>query len=129
MSIHPPSLTLPRSATSAGAFDVMRIRADFPILSREVHGQPLIYFDNAATTQKPQAVLDALMHYYSSDNANIHRAVHLLSAGHPRLRGSASESVPFSRCRRAARNYFCSRRHRRNQPRRSKLGPGQSPRR
>ncbi len=78
MSIHPASLTRPRSAPSGG-FDVMRVRADFPILSREVHGQPLVYFDNAATTQKPQAVLDALAHYYSNDNANIHRAVHLLS--------------------------------------------------
>jgi cysteine desulfurase/selenocysteine lyase len=57
---------------------VLRIREDFPILRREVHGQPLVYFDNAATTQKPQAVLDALQHYYTHDNANIHRAVHLL---------------------------------------------------
>jgi cysteine desulfurase/selenocysteine lyase len=65
--------------STAGGFDVMRVREDVPILSREVHGQPLVYFDNAATTQKPQAVLDALQHYYSHDNANIHRAVHLLS--------------------------------------------------
>jgi cysteine desulfurase/selenocysteine lyase len=79
MSLHPPSLTLPRSVAPSGGFDVMRVRADFPILSREVHGQPLIYLDNAATTQKPQAILDALMHYYGNDNANIHRAVHLLS--------------------------------------------------
>lgn len=57
----------------------MRVREDFPILSREVHGQPLVYLDNAATTQKPQAVLYALSHYYSNDNANIHRAVHQLS--------------------------------------------------
>jgi cysteine desulfurase/selenocysteine lyase len=70
---------MPRSAVSSGGFDVMRVRKDFPILSREVHGQPLIYFDNAATTQKPQAVLDALLQYYTNDNANIHRAVHLLS--------------------------------------------------
>jgi cysteine desulfurase/selenocysteine lyase len=55
------------------------IRADFPILDQKVHGQPLIYFDNAATTQKPRAVLDALRHYYEHDNANVHRGIHELS--------------------------------------------------
>jgi cysteine desulfurase/selenocysteine lyase len=59
--------------------DVQRLRDDFPILRQKVHGKPLVYLDNAATTQKPRAVLDALQHYYTSDNANIHRAVHLLS--------------------------------------------------
>jgi cysteine desulfurase/selenocysteine lyase len=68
-----------RIPESTGGFDVKRFRDDFPILSREIHGQPLIYLDNAATTQKPQVVLDALSHYYRYDNANIHRAVHLLS--------------------------------------------------
>ncbi len=63
---------------SAG-FDLRKVRADFPILSREIHGRPLVYLDNAATTQKPQAVIDAMSHYYASDNANIHRGVHLLS--------------------------------------------------
>jgi len=60
-------------------FDVDRIREDFPILREKVHGKPLVYLDNAATTQKPRAVLDALMDYYSHYNANVHRAVHLLS--------------------------------------------------
>ena len=60
-------------------FDVQRIRADFPILGEVVHGKPLVYLDNANTTQKPQQVLDALDHYYRHDNANIHRATHLLS--------------------------------------------------
>ncbi|MGB3617806.1 MAG: aminotransferase class V-fold PLP-dependent enzyme, partial [Catalinimonas sp.] len=60
-------------------FDVERIRADFPILHQEVNGRPLVYFDNAATTQKPQAVIDALVHYYTHDNANIHRGVHTLA--------------------------------------------------
>jgi cysteine desulfurase/selenocysteine lyase len=55
------------------------LRADFPILYQKVHGQPLIYFDNAATTQKPRAVLDALRHYYEHDNANVHRGIHELS--------------------------------------------------
>jgi cysteine desulfurase/selenocysteine lyase len=59
--------------------DWSALRADFPILDQKVHGQPLIYFDNAATTQKPRAVLDALRHYYEHDNANVHRGIHELS--------------------------------------------------
>ncbi|MGF1517038.1 MAG: SufS family cysteine desulfurase [Nodosilinea sp.] len=57
-----------------------KVRADFPILHQEVNGHPLVYLDNAATSQKPQAVIDALSHYYQSDNANVHRGVHNLSA-------------------------------------------------
>ena len=60
--------------------DVARIRADFPILARTVHGKPLVYLDNAATTQKPQAVLDAIARYFKETNANVHRGVHELSA-------------------------------------------------
>jgi len=60
-------------------FDIEKIRADFPILSREVNGKPLIYFDNAATSQTPQVVIDAIVDYYSGYNANIHRGVHTLS--------------------------------------------------
>ncbi len=56
------------------------VRDDFPILHQEVHGKPLIYFDNAATSQKPKAVLDALLNYYQRDNANVHRGIHTLSA-------------------------------------------------
>ncbi len=59
-------------------FDVQAIRRDFPILGRQVHGKPLVYLDNAATTQKPRAVIDALVHYYENQNANIHRAIHTL---------------------------------------------------
>jgi cysteine desulfurase/selenocysteine lyase len=59
--------------------DWSTLRADFPILHQNVHGQPLIYFDNAATTQKPRVVLDALRHYYECDNANVHRGIHELS--------------------------------------------------
>src|SRR5215203_5893040 len=54
-------------------------RKDFPILDRNVHGQPLVYFDNAATTQKPRAVLERVRHYYEHDNANVHRGIHELS--------------------------------------------------
>ncbi|HEY0457257.1 MAG TPA: cysteine desulfurase [Verrucomicrobiae bacterium] len=61
------------------AVDWGALRADFPILDQKVHGQPLIYFDNAATTQKPRAVLEALQHYYTRDNANVHRGIHELS--------------------------------------------------
>jgi cysteine desulfurase/selenocysteine lyase len=61
-------------------YDVMRLRADFPILSRTINGKPLAYLDNAATTQKPQAVLDAITSYYTDINANVHRGVHELSA-------------------------------------------------
>jgi cysteine desulfurase/selenocysteine lyase len=56
------------------------VRADFPILAQTVNGHPLVYFDNAATSQKPRAVLEALHHYYEYDNANVHRGVHALSA-------------------------------------------------
>jgi len=61
------------------AFDVARIRDDFPILKQKVHGKPLVYFDNGATSQKPQAVIDAIARYYAAENSNIHRGVHLLS--------------------------------------------------
>ncbi|MBF2029121.1 MAG: SufS family cysteine desulfurase [Oscillatoriales cyanobacterium C42_A2020_001] len=57
-----------------------KVRADFPILHQEIHGKPLVYLDNAATSQKPIAVLEALKHYYENDNANVHRGVHTLSS-------------------------------------------------
>ena len=60
-------------------FDIQKIRADFPILSQKVNGKPLVYFDNGATSQKPQVVIDAIEKYYSEYNANIHRGVHTLS--------------------------------------------------
>jgi cysteine desulfurase/selenocysteine lyase len=61
------------------ALDVRRIREDFPILARKVHGKPLAYLDNAATTQKPRAVIDRIVHYYAEENSNVHRGVHHLS--------------------------------------------------
>ncbi|MBA6413381.1 SufS family cysteine desulfurase [Parahaliea sp. F7430] len=60
-------------------FDAEAIRADFPILQQEVNGHPLVYLDNAATTQKPEAVIEAISHYYRCDNANVHRGAHALS--------------------------------------------------
>jgi cysteine desulfurase/selenocysteine lyase len=67
------------SVTDPHSYNVERIRADFPILHQNVHGHPLVYLDNAATTQKPRQVIDAITHYYEHDNANIHRGVHALS--------------------------------------------------
>ncbi|MFZ2855281.1 MAG: cysteine desulfurase [Rhodocyclaceae bacterium] len=61
------------------AFDVTRLRGDFPILARRVHGKPLVYLDNAATSQKPRCVIDAEARYYAETNANIHRGIHCLS--------------------------------------------------
>src|SRR5215217_3248701 len=73
----------PSAATAAKdartSFDVEEVRRDFPILSERVHGKPLVYLDSANTSQKPQAVLDAMDDYYRHANANIHRATHLLS--------------------------------------------------
>jgi cysteine desulfurase/selenocysteine lyase len=70
---------LARPAPAAGGYDVARLRREFPILAQQVRGRPLVYLDNAATTQKPRAVLEALRRYYEEDNANVHRGVHLLS--------------------------------------------------
>jgi cysteine desulfurase/selenocysteine lyase len=67
------------TATATPALDVERLRADFPILSQRVRGKPLVYLDNAATSQKPRAVIEAVSRFYSTENANIHRGVHFLS--------------------------------------------------
>ena len=78
------------------------VRADFPILRQQVHGKPLVYLDNAATTQKPRAVIDAIVGYYTDDNANVHRGVHMLSergdrgATKARARKCARSSTPPS---------------------------------
>ncbi|HIG78468.1 MAG TPA: aminotransferase class V-fold PLP-dependent enzyme, partial [Cycloclasticus sp.] len=63
----------------AVTYDVERIRQDFPVLHQEIRGKQLVYLDNAATSQKPKAVIDSIVHYYENDNANIHRGVHTLS--------------------------------------------------
>ncbi len=80
-------------AGTRSAFDVGAIRGDFPALQQEVHGRPLAYLDNAATTQKPQAVIDAIVGYYSHDNANVHRGVHLLSERATSAYEAARETV------------------------------------
>jgi len=69
----------PIAGTNIPGYDVEKIRRDFPILQQQVHGHPLVYLDNAATSQKPRAVIDAISRYYERGNANIHRGVHYLS--------------------------------------------------
>jgi cysteine desulfurase/selenocysteine lyase len=97
------------SGTAPAVFDLQRVRADFPILSRTVNGKPLVYLDNAATTQKPTVVLDAIASYYTEINANVHRGVHELSqratdayeAARERVRGyfnaASTREVIFTR--------------------------------
>ncbi|PWB82330.1 MAG: segregation protein B [Methylocystaceae bacterium] len=70
----------PNAGPAAHPFDPYRIKRDFPILQQHVHGKPLIWLDNAATTQKPQSVIDRLTHFYEYENSNIHRAAHALAA-------------------------------------------------
>jgi cysteine desulfurase/selenocysteine lyase len=81
------------SPTIASAFDVQKVRRDFPILQQLVHGKALVYLDNAATTQKPQAVIEAMVRSYAEENANIHRGVHLLSERATRGYEEAREKV------------------------------------
>ena len=83
--------------STANSIDWAKLRQDFPILDQQVHGKPLIYFDNAATSQKPRVVLDALRHYYERDNANVHRGIHELSnratAGYEAARTRAAKFI------------------------------------
>ena len=73
------SITGPGTKLSGREFDVATVRADFPILSRKINDHPLVYLDNAATTQKPRQVIDAISNYYEQTNSNVHRGVHTLS--------------------------------------------------
>ena len=88
----------PREIQSASSsYDVQKIRQDFPILHQKVHGKPLVYLDNAATTQKPLAVIEVLEDYYRQDNSNIHRGVHALSErateGYEKVRVAAQKFI------------------------------------
>jgi len=101
-------------------FDVQAIRQDFPILGRQVHGKPLVYLDNAATTQKPRTVIEALVHFYEHQNANIHRAIHTLgeeaTAAYEETRAKVSrfinaprpENIVFTRSTTEALNLVAS---------------------
>lgn len=81
------------SVETRTAFDPYRVKRDFPILQQQVHGKPLIWLDNAATTQKPQSVIDRLSHFYEYENSNIHRAAHALAARSTDAYEAAREKV------------------------------------
>jgi cysteine desulfurase/selenocysteine lyase len=85
------------TAAGAAALDTERVRADFPALHQEAHGRPLVYLDNAATTQKPRAVIDAVTDFYEHDCSNVHRGVHLLSQ---------RATVAYEQARTAVRNHI-----------------------
>src|SRR5438132_8344587 len=80
-------------AVKNGTYDVERIRADFPILSMQVYGKPLVYLDNAASAQKPKAVLDRIQHAYTSEYANVHRGLHYLANAATEAYEGAREKV------------------------------------
>jgi cysteine desulfurase/selenocysteine lyase len=84
---------LTKESDFAGGYDVERIRADFPILFREVYGKPLVYLDNGASAQKPQAVIDAIEHVYKMEYANVHRGLHYLSNAATAKYENARETV------------------------------------
>ena len=81
------------AAQAARGLDIQKIRADFPILAERVNGRKLVYLDNAATSQKPRAVIDAIVHYYEHLNANVHRGVHTLSVRATEAHDAARETV------------------------------------
>jgi len=88
-----PSVEAASAQPTRQLFDPYRVKKDFPILQQQVHGKPLIWLDNAATTQKPQAVIDRLSHFYEYENSNIHRAAHALAARSTDAYESAREKV------------------------------------
>lgn len=88
-----PNASAPVPVAPLSAFDVEGVRRDFPALNQRVNGHPLIYLDNAATTHKPQAVLDATSQFYGRDNSNIHRAAHVLAERSTKLFEAAREKV------------------------------------
>ena len=99
------------------AFDVARVRADFPILNLSFEGKPLVYLDNAASSQMPQQVIDRLVRYQTTQHANIHRAVHYaVRDRHRRIRRGAAQARALHQCARRARGDFHQRHHRSDQP-------------
>ena len=98
----------------AAAFNVLRVREDFPILRELVHGKPLVYLDSAATSQKPQAVIDAMSRFFLKENANVHRGVHYLSErATDEFEGARATVQRFLNAKRRTRNHLRPRRRRR----------------
>ena len=118
------SVAGPAAAATPPALDVERIRRDFPILSRMVREHRLVYLDNAATTQKPRPVLDALARYYGDGNANIHRGVYTLSEEATAAYDAARVKVQrFVNARASRENRLHAQLHREHQPRGAQLRP------
>ena len=105
-------------AVSNGSYDVARIRADFPALAMQVYGKPLVYLDNAASAQKPQAVLDRIQHAYSFEYANVHRGLHYLANAATEAYEGARDTVQaFLNAPRARGDHLHPQRHRGDQSR------------
>ena len=99
MSTHPAVLN--------GTYDVMRLREDFPALAMQVYGKPLVYLDNAASAQKPKAVLDRIMQAYTSEYANVHRGLHYLAnAATEAYEGARAKVAQFVNARRSEEIIF-----------------------
>ena len=118
----PAQTAVPAGPVYSRTFNVESVRKDFPILHQRVHGKPLIWLDNAATTQKPRQVIDALTHFYEHDNSNIHRAAHTLAARATEPTRGARQGAAIPRGRPGRGNRLRPRGHRRrstSSPRRS----------
>ena len=108
---------MPQLTDEHEVFDVNAVRADFPILKETVNGKPLIWFDNAATTQKPQVVIDRLSYFYAHENSNIHRAAHELAARATDAYEEARDTVRrFIGASKSRRDRLRARHHRGHQP-------------
>ena len=106
-------------AVSNGSYDVARIREDFRSSAMQVYGKPLVYLDNAASAQKPQAVLDRLQQAYTSEYANVHRGLHYLAnAATEGYEGAREKVRAFLNADAAGRDHLHPQRHRGDQPRR-----------
>ena len=118
MTMHP--------AVSNGAYDVARVREDFPALAMKVYGKPLVYLDNAASAQKPTAVLDRMTEAYKSEYANVHRGLHYLAnAATEAYEGGRAKVAKFLNAGAHRRDHLHPQRHRGDQPRGVVLGRAQ----
>ena len=114
------------TSKTAKAWDVQALRGDFPILARMVNGKPLVYLDNAATTQKPRSVIQSLVDYYENYNANVHRGVHTLSMEATDMTEAARKKVAdFINAEGAGDGHLDAERDRRHEHRGAFLGEGE----